>query len=134
DRAGHAVGDSLLCDVAEGLSEVIRGGDVIGRLGGDEFVLLMEYRRWPEEPVTVATRVLSRLSLRVLIAGGTTPVAPSIGIAAFPDDGGEAGALLAKAGLAMYEAKRRRGGRQSCFFNQSIAQAARQRGLLLEEV
>jgi diguanylate cyclase (GGDEF)-like protein len=134
DRAGHAVGDSLLCDVAEGLSEVIRGGDVIGRLGGDEFVLLMEYRRWPEEPVTVATRVLARLSLRVLVAGGTTAVAPSIGIAAFPDDGEEAGALLANADLAMYEAKRRRGGRQICFFNQSIAQAVRQRELLLEQV
>jgi predicted signal transduction protein with EAL and GGDEF domain len=61
-------------------------------------------------------------------------VAPSIGIAAFPDDGEDAGTLLANADLAMYEAKRRRGGRQICFFNQSIAQAVRQRELLLEQV
>jgi diguanylate cyclase (GGDEF)-like protein len=134
DRAGHAAGDGLLREVANGLREVIRGGDVIGRLGGDEFVLLMEYRQWPEEPAMVATRVLARLSMRVAVAGGTTAVAPSIGIAAFPDDGDDAGTLLANADLAMYEAKRRRGGREICFFNQSIAQAVRQRELLLEEV
>ena len=134
DRAGHAVGDALLRDVAQGLREVIRGGDVIGRLGGDEFVLLMEYRRWPEEPAGVAARIRTRLSLRVVVAGGTTAVAPSIGIAAFPDDGEEAGTLLANADLAMYEAKRRRSGQQICFFNQSIAEAVRQRALLLEQV
>lgn len=134
DRAGHAAGDGLLREVADGLREVIRGGDVIGRLGGDEFVLLMEYRQWPEEPATVARRVLARLSMRVAVAGGTTAVAPSIGIAAFPDDGEDAGTLLANADLAMYEAKRRRGGREVCFFNQNIAQAVRQRERLLEEV
>jgi diguanylate cyclase (GGDEF)-like protein len=134
DRAGHAVGDALLRDVAQGLREVIRGGDVIGRLGGDEFVLLMEYQAWPEEPAAVAARVKARLTLRVAVAGGTTAVTPSIGIAAFPEDGDDAGALLANADLAMYEAKRRHGGREVCFFNQSIAQAVRQREALLEEV
>lgn len=134
DRAGHAAGDALLREVAQRLRGVIRGGDVIGRLGGDEFVLLMEYRRWPKEPAGVAERVLQALGLRVPVTGGTVAVAPSIGIAAFPDDGEEAGTLLANADLAMYEAKRRRGGRQICFFNQSIAQAVRQRELLLEQV
>jgi diguanylate cyclase (GGDEF)-like protein len=134
DRAGHAVGDALLRDVAQGLRDVVRGGDVIGRLGGDEFVLLMEYQAWPEEPSTVATRVKTRLTLRVAVAGGTTAVTPSIGIAAFPDDGDQAETLLANADLAMYEAKRRQGGREICFFNQSIAQAVRRRELLLEEV
>ena len=134
DRAGHAAGDALLCDVAQGLREVVRGGDVIGRLGGDEFVLLMEYRTWPEEPATVAARVKARLTLRVAVAGGTTAVTPSIGIAAFPEDGNDAGTLLANADLAMYEAKRGHDGREVCFFNKSIAQAVRQREVLLEEV
>jgi len=134
DRAGHAAGDGLLRDVAQGLRDVVRGGDVVGRLGGDEFVLLMEYRRWPDEAASVAARALTRLSMRVAVAGGTTAVAPSIGIAAFPDDGTDASTLLANADLAMYEAKRRRGGRQVCFFNQTIAQAVRQREALLEDV
>ncbi|HMY96557.1 MAG TPA: EAL domain-containing protein [Pseudomonadales bacterium] len=134
DRAGHAVGDALLRDVAQGLREVVRGGDVIARLGGDEFVLLMEFQSWPEEPATVAARVKARLTLRVAVAGGTTAVTPSIGIAAFPEDGDDAGTLLANADLAMYEAKRRHGEREVCFFNRSIAQAVRQREVLLEEV
>ncbi len=134
DRAGHAAGDRLLCTVAERLREVVRTGDVIGRLGGDEFVLLMEYQHWPEETVTVAKRVLDRLSLRVPVTGGSVAIAPSIGIAAFPEDGTDAGELLANADLAMYEAKGARGGRQWCFFNQTIAQAVRQRETLLDEV
>lgn len=134
DRAGHAVGDALLRDVAQGLREVVRGGDVIGRLGGDEFVLLMEFQAWPQEPATVAARIKARLSMRVAVAGGTTAVTPSIGIATFPEDGDDAGALLANADLAMYEAKRRRGGGAACFFNQSIALAVRQREQLLEDV
>lgn len=134
DRAGHAAGDALLREVAQRLRGVIRGGDVIGRLGGDEFVLLMEYRRWPEEPAGVAGRVLQALGLRVPVTGGTVAVAPSIGIAAFPDDGNDAETLLGNADLAMYEAKHQRGGRQACFFNQAIAQAVRQRERLLEDV
>lgn len=42
-------------------AQVVRGGDVIARLGGDEFVLLMEFQSWPEEPATVAARVKGTL-------------------------------------------------------------------------
>ena len=134
DGAGHAAGDRLLREVGQKLREVVRTGDVVGRLGGDEFVLLMEYRQWPEEPTTLAARLLERLSLQVAVAGGSVAVSPSIGIAVFPEDGSDADTLLANADLAMYEAKRQRGGRQLCFFNQAIAHAVRQRERLLNEV
>ncbi len=134
DRGGHAAGDALLREVALRLRDAVRGGDMIARLGGDEFVLLMEYQRWPDEPAGVAGRVLQALSMRAPVTGGTVAVAPSIGIAAFPDDGTTAESLLGNADLAMYEAKHRRGGRQACFFNQAIAQAVRRRERLLEEV
>jgi diguanylate cyclase (GGDEF)-like protein len=40
DTFGHAVGDRVLCEVADALSRVVRPGDVVARMGGDEFAVL----------------------------------------------------------------------------------------------
>lgn len=42
DTCGHRVGDQLLKNVAELLTQVIRATDVLARFGGDEFALLLE--------------------------------------------------------------------------------------------
>ena len=41
DRYGHAVGDRLLCGVAERLSEVVGDDGLVVRQGGDEFAVLI---------------------------------------------------------------------------------------------
>jgi diguanylate cyclase (GGDEF)-like protein len=42
DQLGHDVGDSVLREVAERLTSVVRQDDLVGRLGGDEFVVICE--------------------------------------------------------------------------------------------
>jgi diguanylate cyclase (GGDEF)-like protein len=40
DRYGHAAGDQVLKDVAQGLTRTLRSTDVLARHGGEEFVVL----------------------------------------------------------------------------------------------
>ncbi len=40
DTHGHAVGDAVLCHVAQVLRTTVRGGDLTGRVGGEEFVVI----------------------------------------------------------------------------------------------
>ncbi|MBI9109548.1 MAG: sensor domain-containing diguanylate cyclase [Spirochaetales bacterium] len=58
DREGHAVGDRLLCHVAELLTHSFRTDDMIARIGGDEFAVLM-----PNTTSAEAELVLARFRL-----------------------------------------------------------------------
>jgi diguanylate cyclase (GGDEF)-like protein/PAS domain S-box-containing protein len=42
DTLGHAVGDSVLVEIAQRLRAAVRSEDALARLGGDEFVVLVE--------------------------------------------------------------------------------------------
>lgn len=43
DNHGHAVGDSMLEEIASRLHEAVRQGDIVARLGGDEFAILLAH-------------------------------------------------------------------------------------------
>ena len=42
DTQGHAVGDEVLCRLADLIRSAIRGVDIAGRYGGEEFVVLLQ--------------------------------------------------------------------------------------------
>ncbi len=134
DQAGHATGDELLCTVALRLNSIIRNGDVVGRLGGDEFVVLVEYEKWPDEPMAVAQRILKELSIEIPGTKETIMVTPSIGLTTFPEDATDASALLKNADLAMYQAKQQHGGNQVCLYNQDTAVIVRKRKTMIADV
>jgi diguanylate cyclase (GGDEF)-like protein len=82
----------------------MRAGDTVARLGGDEFAILVEANN-PEE---VASRVLVTLEAPARIAGRRVVASASVGIAMLDqaDPGSTATALLQRADIAMYAAKR----------------------------
>ena len=41
DTYGHAIGDKVLCAVADSVRRICREDDIVGRLGGDEFIALL---------------------------------------------------------------------------------------------
>lgn len=106
DTLGHMAGDNILKKVASRLQNCIRQYDTVGRLGGDEFVLLINDACTIQDIVTFAEKVLSVFIEPFDVLGQQTFVTPSIGIAVYPLHGNTIEALLRKADLAMYVAKK----------------------------
>lgn len=105
DSYSHAVGDRLLERVGERIVAVLREGDIAGRIGGDEFTVLLPSLEMREDAVALADRILAAMAAPFAINGYELMVGASIGIAAYPLDGGDARALIANADAAMYAAK-----------------------------
>ncbi|HEY8607765.1 MAG TPA: EAL domain-containing protein [Noviherbaspirillum sp.] len=105
DTLGHEAGDALLKEIAHRFTETLRSSDIVARLGGDEFVVLVQELEGEAQATTVAEKLLAAAALPVVVAGQECRVSASIGIAVFPDDADDAGALLRNADSAMYLAK-----------------------------
>jgi len=111
DTVGHAAGDQLLVDVASRLRAALRAGDTAARVGGDEFVVLFDDVATKEAALVVAERLNEALRAPYEIGADRRIVTASIGVAVGPDGLGTADDVVAAADAAMYDAKRRGGGR-----------------------
>jgi diguanylate cyclase (GGDEF)-like protein len=106
DTFGHQAGDEVLCLVASALKAAVRASDTVGRIGGDEFAILIGADATVDVATQIAKRVLHSLSTPLLFAEWKQSISVSVGIAVTVGELG-AQALLSRADLAMYEAKRR---------------------------
>ena len=111
DTLGHDMGDALLRQVAGRLRKNLRIGDFSGRWGGDEFVVCLEDFGESGNAAAAAQKLLLVLSEKYEIGNSEVYATPSIGIAIYPESGNAADRLIKAADLAMYEAKKRGGGR-----------------------
>ena len=105
DTLGHDVGDTVLCQIADKLSLLLRKSDTLCRLGGDEFVLLLPAVARTVDALLVADKVIASLAEPIAVSGLSFTITPSIGISCFPGDGLDAETLLKNADIAMYRAK-----------------------------
>jgi diguanylate cyclase (GGDEF)-like protein len=105
DSLGHEVGDRLLVALGDRLQEVARSGDLVARLGGDEFALVAKRITGRAEARELAQRIERALAAPVVLDGLPLDVGSSIGIALFPEHGGDFATLLRHADVAMYAAK-----------------------------
>jgi diguanylate cyclase (GGDEF)-like protein len=111
DTLGHAAGDQLLVDVASRLRAALRAGDTAARMGGDEFVVLFDDVATKEAALAIAERLNQALRAPYEIGTDRRIVTASIGVAMGPDGPRTADDVVAAADAAMYDAKRRGGGR-----------------------
>jgi diguanylate cyclase (GGDEF)-like protein len=116
DSLGRAVGDQLLCAVADRLRSCLRSADTAARLGGDEFAMLLEHLDDPAEAARIAERVLATMRQGLAIGGREIQPRASVGIAlADPDRLPDADELLRNADVAMHMAKRQGRNRYAYF-------------------
>lgn len=106
DRHGHEAGDLVLKEVAHRFETLLRrGNDTVARYGGDEFVILIESFQDSEKNLELAERVVAELSLPMSVNGLPVKIGASVGMAIFPDDGGDPDELIKAADAAMYSVK-----------------------------
>jgi diguanylate cyclase (GGDEF)-like protein len=114
DGFGHPVGDEVLRELANRCRGPLRGSDLMARIGGEEFAVLLPETR-PAEAGEIAERLrLAVGAAPVATQGGPIAMTISLGGAMLSATGETFEALLKRADVALYEAKR--GGRNRVVF------------------
>jgi diguanylate cyclase (GGDEF)-like protein len=107
DLHGHLTGDNLLRTSADVISRGLPRDSIAARLGGDEFAAAFLFD--PDNLSTVnatADYIVDRLGKPFDLAGVHTHVSASVGIARSDSDCASVDALLRRADIAMYAAKK----------------------------
>lgn len=124
DSLGHAAGDAVLCLVAERLRAAVPLPNMVAHLGSDQFAVVL-VSPLPCRPSVgaLADQLLQTVCQSMTVGETVLSLSPSIGIALYPDDGADAGALVRSADAALHQAKDMgRGNRQ--FFERGMASQA----------
>ncbi|MFP8966170.1 putative bifunctional diguanylate cyclase/phosphodiesterase [Pokkaliibacter sp. CJK22405] len=128
DSEGHDLGDKVLIQLAERLTENFqKRGFFVSRLGGDEFMVINEIAETPEGMVSDANALLQllRTSYSVEVKEGSElqkiHTSGTVGVVFYPDDGDSADILMRHGDLALLSAKNQ-GGDQIGFFTNEITQ------------
>lgn len=126
DSRGHEVGDRVLVEAARRLRDCIRNEDSLIRFGGDEFGVLLGHLEDEDDVRRVVRVIVERLSEPYRIGKLEVHTSPSVGVAFYPRDGADFGALYKNADTAMYQVKH--SGRAGyAFYTEQISERARRR-------
>ncbi|KKC37262.1 diguanylate cyclase [Devosia epidermidihirudinis] len=131
DFYGHAVGDALLCGVAERIQSQLRMTDILGRISGDEFVLVLDPFVERREISVLVNRVRDLLKKPFAIEGLSVKCSGSVGVAIFPTHGRDYETLRRNADAAMYSTKSTAKGNVT-YFSKAMGQQMDER-MSLEE-
>lgn len=122
DQHGHPAGDAVLRLFADVLNSVARRSDITGRMGGEEFAVVLPSTTAPEA-IDFSERLHVAINKAVLKYNDVIiKYTVSIGLTSFePGSDDTMEDLLARADLALYQAKRA-GRNQTSTFNPEIKQ------------
>ncbi|MEM6907797.1 MAG: EAL domain-containing protein [Pseudomonadota bacterium] len=113
DMRGHTVGDQLMVELARRLRDLLPQDAPLARLGGDEFAFVVPFDPSKRERIDdLVIRVFEHVATPFKLAQITLDVTVSIGVTtdqdvqAFNPLSNDAGALMHRADIAMYHAKK----------------------------
>jgi diguanylate cyclase (GGDEF)-like protein len=133
DTYGHPAGDELIKQVAQRLSDLLRGADTLARFGGDEFAVIQTGIRSSADVEALARRILEAVAAPFEIGGAQITVGVSIGIAVAPQNGQTHEALMRLADTALYQAKSE-GRNRFSFFERTMDDALRMRKVVEDDL
>lgn len=128
ESLGHETGDALLQAIAARLRESLPAEALVARLGEDQFLLLQPGVADDAAAELAGQRLLALMNVPFAVGHRALYVHLSVGIARFPAQGQDGGALLRAADSAMHQAKQQAGA-AAVVFRPGMAAAA---GGLLE--
>jgi diguanylate cyclase (GGDEF)-like protein len=106
DSLGHAVGDRVLCAIADRLRATVPERATVARISGDEYVVLDPASPALDEAMALANRLLAAFREPIPLSTGDVFVTASIGVARLePQSHRNSDVLLRHADTAMYQAK-----------------------------
>jgi diguanylate cyclase (GGDEF)-like protein len=115
DTLGHAVGDSILCEVARRLESCVGPDDTIARIGGDEFAIMLPRMDDVARAIEFAEKVNAIIAKPIVIDAQEVRIAASCGVALSPLHALEPMELVGNADLTLSKAKSMGRGRSFAF-------------------
>lgn len=107
DTYGHAVGDTVLIQLASALQRACRENDVVMRLGGDEFAMYLPGMPDKKQAQLFFKRLFAQINKIVIPEMNGEKIYVSLGAALCADDDGVTFDILYhKADMVMYESKK----------------------------
>ena len=115
DTLGHSLGDHVLREIADRLSEHFGDEIAVYRLGGDEFAIIVREDLDDARLVELGDRTIAVARLPIHVGSLVTSVGCSVGFARMDTSGLSATMLYERADFALYHAKRSGRGRTVLF-------------------
>ncbi|MFS0738666.1 EAL domain-containing protein [Sphingomonas sp. 1P06PA] len=107
DMHGHSMGDLLLRECAAMIESLLPPNAIVARLGGDEFACAFVFDPGHPDIVSLAAeRIVTQLARPFEFGATAAHVGASVGVARSDHDCGSIEAMLRRADIAMYAAKK----------------------------
>ena len=130
DSLGHDMGDLLLIEIANRLTEAIREIDTVSRLSGDEFTVILGQINDQLSIQPVCQQILATLAEPYQLDNEKVFLTASIGVTYYPGDGKSIEVLQRNGDQAMYAAKGEGRNRYQFFTPELQQRAVRKRDMI----
>ncbi len=106
DNYGHKIGDMVLIEFANRLQSVVVREKKAFRLGGDEFLVIVSGQKDLKDMKYIEQKIRAEVVFRFIYEDIDIEIKPSLGFAAYPDNGQTIDEIMHIADSRMYEEKR----------------------------
>jgi len=120
---GHDIGDSVLCKVAQRLSNCRENINIVARLEAAEFAIVIKPVTEKQEAAKIAQNILDIVAQPMIVKGSELYLTASIGISLSPSDASDGDQLLKNAYTAMYNSQQQ-GGNNYQFYIAKVANSS----------